>query len=285
MALDAHHQQLLQAFMWRKTMSSGEAQAALAGITGDSGSRDVDGFLKTINNKIKAQNMEISRGVCEEGGDTHYALVNLVDSHVTRQSSVHKKEHLELFKAIVKKLVTPEDEGGTDGLLAMTTAVNLARELVNVTLSLAEAESVINQWLEERLLTLSRDRSGLCLGMRGILELTPYLRDHFPDFVVNCNLCRKICIRGERCQGPECGVKVHFHCGQRILCQTKKCPSCGSLWSGSGEGSGGGTTSRGRGDPCSQSEDSEDSDRGIGRRQRQARNQRTIEESTSEDSD
>lgn len=35
----------------------------------------------------------------------------------------------------------------------------------------------------------------LTLGTRAIVELERYVRDVFPEFVTDCNICTRICIR------------------------------------------------------------------------------------------
>ena len=77
-------------------------------------------------------------------------------------------------------------------------------------------------WLE------GGDDGRLALHARALLELEPYLTQHYAEHVPRCPLCGKICVRGQACERDGCEAKYHLHCLNKMRSKVKvaKCQTC-----------------------------------------------------------
>lgn len=187
---------------------------------------DVDTFVKTINTAVQAFNMKILAGVDEVDGADCFALINILDNPVSRCSNMYRPGELELFKSIVSTLMTSEE-----CYIGRTAAINLVTDIPFDTpkarVSLSEAEELIDRWIRDRVFTMTSDENKFTFGVRGILELTAYLRSQFPDYCRDCILCKNICVLGESCDS--CDERAHSRCLNTYYttASSEKFPVCG----------------------------------------------------------
>ncbi|RWS03941.1 non-structural maintenance of chromosomes element 1-like protein, partial [Dinothrombium tinctorium] len=186
---------------------------------------DVDAIVCEVNNALKPYRMQIAKGVDEHTAVEYYAFVNLVDTEITRLSSLYKKEQYEYFKKIVSTLFESDYS-----LLSRNAAVNLCHSLEenNIKMKVTDADSLLDKWIDEKYFALTEDRKQIYFGVRSILEMQPYFKQHFPSNITECNLCKVSCIRGVHC--PKCETKFHFHCASRCFQDNRKCAQCGHIW-------------------------------------------------------
>ncbi|KAL5017578.1 hypothetical protein ScPMuIL_007167 [Solemya velum] len=183
-------------------------------------------FVLTINNNLRQFHMEIKKGVSEEDGSNFYGLVNMSDNNITRLASDYTTNELELFKKIVEFIVV---ESAT-GEIGSIEVVNLTEKL-DRRMSKNDAENLINRMEEDKWIRVKQGR--ISLGTRAILELEQYILSVYPDSATICNLCNKLCLKGQTCGSCDC--KLHFHCASRLFRgqDEPKCPKagCGEIWS------------------------------------------------------
>lgn len=72
----------------------------------------------------------------------------------------------------------------------------------------------------------------ISLATRSLLELDQYILEIYQDDVEKCNICKKLCLKGQTC--PSCGTKLHFHCASKLFEKEEnpKCPKqgCKKAW-------------------------------------------------------
>ncbi|XP_061387696.1 non-structural maintenance of chromosomes element 1 homolog [Musca vetustissima] len=66
------------------------------------------------------------------------------------------------------------------------------------------------------------------LGPRAMVEYGNYLKQHFPDYIKDCILCRTIVYWDVKCS--ECQVKLHRECIRKYLIKKSTCPGCKRTW-------------------------------------------------------
>ncbi|XP_005100484.1 non-structural maintenance of chromosomes element 1 homolog isoform X1 [Aplysia californica] len=187
---------------------------------------DLRTFILTINQSVAPFNLEIKKGIQEDDGQSHYCLVNTVETPISRLSSTYTLNELELFKKLVEQIVNTED--GKVGSLA---AVNLTERLEK---KMGKEDAEIFFEKLERDKWIKKDKNGkISLSVRSLLELEQYLKEVYADYVKSCGICDKICLLGETCSS--CGVKLHLQCAKNLFSRQgddRKCPSydCRAPW-------------------------------------------------------
>lgn len=184
-------------------------------------------FLKSINTQIKGQKIKIEKGADESDGTEYLALISLVENQISKCGTIHNPIHLKFLNKLLATIVASES-----GLITMIEAINLCKSLADETarakITLKIAETLIDKWNGEMILSKLGRGSKLTIGVRGLLELAPFLEINYPDDCSKCHFCKRFCLRGDRC--ASCPIKIHEHCGKDYRKTTNKCPGCNNVW-------------------------------------------------------
>lgn len=83
---------------------------------------------------------------------------------------------------------------------------------------------VKNKWLKKS------SRGELSLSTRSILELDPLIHSMYPEVARQCNICSRLCLRGQTCNN--CQIKLHLYCANRYFKnrESHTCPNCSQEW-------------------------------------------------------
>lgn len=83
---------------------------------------------------------------------------------------------------------------------------------------------VKNKWLKKS------SRGELSLSTRSILELDPLIHSMYPEVARQCNICSRLCLRGQTCNN--CQIKLHLYCANRYFKnrESHTCPNCSREW-------------------------------------------------------
>lgn len=185
-------------------------------------------FLNNINREIKGQKIKIEKAVDENDGVEYYALIALVEHPIFKLGSLHKSADLKFLNKLLASIVSNKH-----GAIKMMDAVNLCKSIADekarAKITLSIAENLIKKWVNERILSKVNDDRELTVGVRGVMELAPFLKQHYSEHCVNCHFCKRLCLRGKTCSS--CNVKVHFQCETRYFAGTNTCPGCNGVWS------------------------------------------------------
>ena len=114
---------------------------------------------------------------------------------------------LRFLRAVIDEVVT-----STRGDISQMAALNLADGLPGI--SKTEAQTLLSQLVRD--FWLESTDSRVALHTRLILELEPYLVQHYPDYVPRCRFCSKITVRGRYCDRDGCEAKYHRHCLRKM---------------------------------------------------------------------
>ncbi|XP_078611298.1 non-structural maintenance of chromosomes element 1 homolog isoform X1 [Branchiostoma floridae x Branchiostoma japonicum] len=185
-------------------------------------------FVNEINHHVGPFSMMIQKGVSEEDGVQYYALVNMMESDITRLASDYTETELEFFKKVLDLIVDSDT-----GVASSTDVLNLTDQLYeeqNRKMRKKEAEDVIRRMVRDR--WLNEHQGEISLSVRGILELKPYLTDHYKEDIRHCCLCEQIALKGQLCQSDSCEAKMHYFCANRYFRDKDqpRCPRCKAEW-------------------------------------------------------
>ncbi|XP_022317976.2 non-structural maintenance of chromosomes element 1 homolog [Crassostrea virginica] len=178
-------------------------------------------FVTFINNHIEPLHMQIRKGISEDDGTSSYVLVCTSETPITKLASDYTPSELEFFKKLIEKIVASEEAE-----IGSTQALNLVSQLENVKkLSKDDAEDLLSRLETNKWIKITNGK--ISLATRSLLELERYICEIYQDDVEKCNICKKLCLKGQTC--PSCGTKLHFHCASKLFEKEEnpKCPKQG----------------------------------------------------------
>jgi len=184
-------------------------------------------LITTINANVEPFNLMIKKAICETTGTDWYGLISTADTSVMRFSQIYSLAELELYKKLIQAVVTSDA-----GQVSTTEALNLAREITGDNkLTQMEAQDFVETLEEDRWIDV---REGIIiLATRSLLEMEHYIFNQFPDDAIKCEICSRICIKGQMC--TECEeVKIHRKCAIKLFSKQPeaRCPkqTCKAVW-------------------------------------------------------
>ncbi|GCB67101.1 hypothetical protein scyTo_0012097 [Scyliorhinus torazame] len=181
----------------------------------------LDEFIKNINTHLQPLFMQIRKGMNEDNGQQHYALINLAETEITRMAFDYTETELELFKKTMDLVLESEN-----GMVSSTDVLNLADQLQPKKMKKKEVEQVLLRFVQDKWLC---EKDGeYILSTRCIMELEQYIRNMYPE--KDCNICHSITIQGQTCE--VCGAKIHFPCAAKYFrgLDDPCCPKCKQFW-------------------------------------------------------
>ncbi|XP_028999922.1 non-structural maintenance of chromosomes element 1 homolog isoform X2 [Betta splendens] len=185
----------------------------------------LDDFIETINSKLQPLFMQIRKGMSEDNGQEHYALVNMAQTDVTRMSSDYADNELELFKKTLELIV-----GSENGTVSSTDILNSTDSMTTKKLKKSETEHLLSRLVHDK--WLNETKGEYTLSTRCIIEMEPYIRTMYQDQVSVCHICHTIVFQCQICENPICGIKIHNPCVARYFKgrAEPRCPACNDFW-------------------------------------------------------
>ncbi|XP_027539890.1 non-structural maintenance of chromosomes element 1 homolog isoform X1 [Neopelma chrysocephalum] len=199
----------------------------------------LDDFISTINRHLQPLFMQVRKGMSEEDGRAHYAVVNLAETEITKMASDYTEIELELFRKTMDLIILSEN-----GFASSTDILNLADKLKTKKMKKKEAEQVLKVFVEDK--WLSEKNGEYTLHTRCIIEMEQYILSNYQDVARKCNICRSLAVQdrlerffliitpGFQSQVCEsCGIGMHLPCVRKYFkAQTEpRCPKCNEYWS------------------------------------------------------
>ncbi|XP_069503284.1 non-structural maintenance of chromosomes element 1 homolog isoform X3 [Ambystoma mexicanum] len=183
----------------------------------------LDDFIDVINLQLQPLFMHIRKGMSEDDGRRHYALVNLAETEVTKMASDYAENELELFRKTMDLIIMSDN-----GLVSSTNVLNLTDELQVKKMKKKEAEQVLQSFVQDK--WLFEKEGEYTLSTRCIMEMDHYIRNTYQDLVNMCNICHSMVIRRQACE--TCGIQMHLPCVAKYFKgQTEPhCPNCNEFW-------------------------------------------------------
>ncbi|NXO28578.1 NSE1 protein, partial [Cisticola juncidis] len=184
----------------------------------------LDDFISTINSNLQSLFMQIRKGISEDDGKVHYALVNLAETEITQMASDYTETELELFRKTMDLIILSEN-----GFASSTDILNLADQLKTKKMKKKEAEQALKLFVEDK--WLSEKNGEYTLHTRCIIEMEQYILRNYQDAAKKCNICHSLAIQSQGCES--CGIRMHLPCATKYFRgQTEpRCPNCNEFWS------------------------------------------------------
>ncbi|XP_028417117.1 non-structural maintenance of chromosomes element 1 homolog isoform X2 [Dendronephthya gigantea] len=220
------HRLYLQCFMARPFMSEKEAKESYSScVEVFQDNFDPANFqrcINTINNALQPLFLEIRKGVSEDDGKYYYGLVNSSEDQISKLATSYTAHDVEYFRKVLDTFVQ-SDDGTATSVELLHGAADLQKSM-----SASHAEKLLNMWVKGK--WLSQSLGDYWLGPRAVLELQPYLKRVYEDYVMDCKICMDFVLRGQSCVA--CDFKIHHHCAARYFKgrSVRKCSNCNIDW-------------------------------------------------------
>lgn len=130
------------------------------------------------------------------------------------------------FKAVVEQIMLAPNESYSISSMAALREVSSLKGNMTKT----QAEVLLSSFVARGWLVKSR-RGPYSLSTRTLLELQPYLRQTYPDEILECTICMEMVTRGVACYTPQCKTRLHKHCLTNYRKRSQNCPTCNENWS------------------------------------------------------
>ena len=218
------HRQFMQAMLSRPALSTEELKQLVGNICGGeaiNGTAQLKTFLKTVRDKVQPLGLDLQKGTSERDGRPVYALVNTSGGEETVACAAFSEPQLRYLRALIQEVVT-----SVRGSISVMAALNLAEGM-----SKSDAQALLRRLVRDCWLEDAEADGRVALHTRCILEMEPYLVQHYGEHVPRCQLCSKITVRGRMCERDGCGAKYHVHCVAKMRDRlgTMKCQACSSV--------------------------------------------------------
>ncbi|KAK0459645.1 Nse1 non-SMC component of SMC5-6 complex-domain-containing protein [Desarmillaria tabescens] len=184
-----------------------------------------DDFVAKVNKSLDALDLGFRLVQDEWTGKRMYVLANLKDDEVAQLATDYTAGEIAFFKAVVEQIMLAPHEAYSVSSLAALREVSQ----VKPTMSKSQAEDVLTSFVANGWLLKSK-RGRYSLSVRTQLELQPYLKNTYPDDILECTICQEMVTKGFACHTPNCKVRVHKHCFIQTRKHRSSCPACNIDW-------------------------------------------------------
>ena len=95
-----------------------------------------------------------------------------------------------------------------------TRALNIAKEMNknNKRFTVQDAEKTLQKFKDHKWLIDGGDPGCIILSTRFLIEMEPFLKETYSDFVGKCFTCKKFVFRSIECINGDCDSQYHSYC-------------------------------------------------------------------------
>ncbi|WRT63937.1 uncharacterized protein IL334_000864 [Kwoniella shivajii] len=184
-------------------------------------------FLIDVSDILHDLGMEVATGQEQSGkGKGWVVLRNIDPSEVALYATDYTPLEIDYYRRVVQGII----ESYPANSIAHGQALNLVSELES-NMARHVAENLLNSLCSRGWLSKSK-RGRYTLGVRAALELEPYLKNQFDDYMQNCKQCKRLMLDGVCCSKDGCEAHFHSYCHSSIMKLPRpSCPNCKSRFS------------------------------------------------------
>ncbi|CCM02353.1 uncharacterized protein FIBRA_04448 [Fibroporia radiculosa] len=218
--------QTLALKIWEKCVDAVKGANDVVDIPFSNDRASWDTFLQGVNDTLDPLHLAIKTTHVQSNGQEICMLVNAKSDDVAQVATDYTATEITYFKAVVEQIMLAPHESYSVTSLAALREVGALK--INMTKS--QAEIVLSSFVANGWLTKSK-HGRYSLSLRTLIELESYLRNNFPDELLECTLCEETVTEGIACYTANCKARLHTHCYAKYKRQKQICPACSVNWS------------------------------------------------------
>ncbi|XP_067000154.1 non-structural maintenance of chromosomes element 1 homolog isoform X2 [Anabrus simplex] len=184
---------------------------------------DLKTLIDDINLKIKNHGLEIRQGTCEVTLKSYFVLVHTKQDTISKTMKYYSTTEQTFLKKILDEIFS-SNEGYTTSIVC----INFNHQ-VSKSFSKTEANSTLRKLVDDKWLALKDGK--IFIGIRARIELEPFFKVEYGDYMTSCDLCKQITLIGYSCKS--CDKIYHEFCIQKYFHTYRVdpfCPSCKTEW-------------------------------------------------------
>ncbi|WVQ93631.1 hypothetical protein IAU59_000707 [Kwoniella sp. CBS 9459] len=179
-------------------------------------------FLLDVSDILHELGMEVSIGSEQTGKGKQWVVLRNTDpTEVALQASDLTSNEIEYFRKVIEGIITSYPANSISHGQALSLVSGLESQM-----SKSSAEMLLDALCSRGWLSKSK-RGRYSLGVRGAVELEPYLKQEYEDYIHNCKQCKRLMLAGVVCANHGCSAHFHSYCYAAISKLPRPaCPDC-----------------------------------------------------------
>ncbi|WVF65998.1 hypothetical protein IAT40_000736 [Kwoniella sp. CBS 6097] len=179
-------------------------------------------FLLDVSDILHDLGMEVSIGSEQTGRGKQWVVLRNIDpTEVALQATDLTPNEIEFFRKVIEGIIVSYPANS----ISHGQALSLVSELESQ-MSKSSAEILLDALCSRGWLSKSK-RGRYSLGVRGAVELEPYLKQEYEDYIHICKQCKRLMLAGVVCANHGCSAHFHSYCYASILKLPRAaCPDC-----------------------------------------------------------
>ncbi|WWC66615.1 uncharacterized protein I206_100518 [Kwoniella pini CBS 10737] len=184
-------------------------------------------FLSDVSDIMHDLGMEVITGQEQTGkGKSWVILRNIDPSEVALQATDYTPLEIDYCRRVVKEIIESYPANSVSHGQALTIISELDGQMTK-----HAGEALLNSFCSRGWLSKSK-RGRYTLGVRAAVELEPYLKQQFEDYIQNCKQCKRLMLDGVCCSTDGCESHFHSYCYNSIQKLPRPtCPECKNRFS------------------------------------------------------
>ncbi|PWN25820.1 hypothetical protein BDZ90DRAFT_281212 [Jaminaea rosea] len=223
----------LQAMMTHRIVTEKQGRALHKAAAGaarvDYRASQYNNFVHEASTAISGLGLEVRRIVDEWTGKPLLAIVNTKGDEIAQLATTYSPNEIGVVKRLAEVIFTAQDETFS---CTMMLALNVATRDKTSSMTKKAAEELVHNLVRHQWLRMSPS-GRLFLTPRSLLELEPWLKEQFPEHVLECAKCHDIVTKGSACSRSNCSGRLHHFCERGMPGShngTAKCYVCKANW-------------------------------------------------------
>ncbi|WWC86017.1 uncharacterized protein L201_000888 [Kwoniella dendrophila CBS 6074] len=213
--------------MYKRAVGACQANDDTFRPTHDVSLRGFRTFLTDVSDILHDLGMEVITGQEQIGkGKSWVVLRNTDPTEVALQATDYTPLEIDYYRRVVKEII----ESYPANSISHGQALSIVGELESQ-MARHVAETLLNSLCSRGWLYKSK-RGRYTIGVRAALELEPYLKQQFEDYMQNCKQCKRLMLDGVCCSTRDCEAHFHEYCFAAISKLPRPtCPDCKTRFS------------------------------------------------------
>ncbi|WWC58358.1 uncharacterized protein I303_100898 [Kwoniella dejecticola CBS 10117] len=183
-------------------------------------------FLSDVSDLLHDLGMEVITGQEQTGkGKSWVVLRNIDPSEVAMQATDYTPLEIDYYRRVVKEIIESYPANSVSHGQALTVVSELEGHMTK-----HSGEALLNSFCSRGWLSKSK-RGRYTLGVRAAIELEPYLKQQFEEYIQNCKHCKRLMLDGVCCTTDGCESHFHSYCYASLQKLPRpSCPGCKALF-------------------------------------------------------